>query len=46
VIVACAADARGEPGLWVTEVSRFGLRERRAALVSLAESYAQFQDQP
>jgi hypothetical protein len=46
VIVAYAADARGEPGLWFTEVSRSGLRERLAALLSLAELYAQFQDQP
>ena len=46
VVVACPVDASGAPALRFAEVSQSGLRERLAALLSLQEPLAQFQDQP
>ena len=46
VVVACPAEAGGEPALRFAEVTRSGLRERLAGLLSIQEPPAQFRDQP
>jgi hypothetical protein len=46
VVVACPADASGAQALRFAEVSRSGLRERLADLLSIQEPVAQSQDQP
>jgi hypothetical protein len=45
VVVACPADASGAPALRFAEVSRSGLRERLADLLSIQEPVAQSRDQ-
>jgi hypothetical protein len=45
VVVACPAESRGEPALRFAEVSRSGLRERLADLLSIQEPLA-LRDQP
>jgi hypothetical protein len=45
VVVACPADASGAPALRFAEVSRSGLRERLADLLSIQEPAAQSRDQ-
>jgi hypothetical protein len=45
VVVACPADASGAPALQFAEVSRSGLRERLADLLSIQEPAAQSRDQ-
>jgi hypothetical protein len=44
VVVACPADASGAPALRFAEVSRSGLRERLADLLSIQEPVAQSRD--
>jgi hypothetical protein len=46
VVVACPADASGAQALRFAEVSRSGLRERLADLLSIQEPVAQSRDQP
>jgi hypothetical protein len=45
VVVACPADASGAPALQFAEVTRSGLRERLADLLSIQEPAAQSRDQ-
>jgi hypothetical protein len=45
VVVACPADASGAPALQFAEVSRSGLRERLADLLSIQEPAARSRDQ-